>query len=234
MPAALASRRMFANDHVTLDLGAGRQGMLVPWHDIERFTDVEGARRLLRQAQGFAATDLRELVGAHGRLGGLDDDEVIDAAAEMLASGRFVLVTIGRRHAGSSVRPGAERSGEAWPHLPKLSELAPKPTTWFEVQCVGTRGQTYAGAQVRLVLPDGTVRETRLDDASKLRLLDLPMPDGPCKLELAANARPSGRLSLAQRKRRRAARVSPGGEAVKLKTGERHELIVEERHAYSA
>jgi hypothetical protein len=218
----------------TIELRLGPDVVLVPAEDVERFHDVDAARRFLSQADAGAASSLRDLTGARS-FGDLDEDAVLDAAAEMLASGRYVVLRTQRSY-GSAQRPNG-REDDDWSNIPRLSELPPSSTeepSWIEIECIGVAGGSFAGGSVRIELPDGQAIERRLDGQSRIRIDRIPT-DGTCKLEVVRGTRVRGTIPLASRPAGLAGEIPmrPGGPARPLRTRAQHVVLVEEPHAFS-
>jgi hypothetical protein len=218
----------------TLEPRFGPELVLVPANEVERFHDVDAARKFL-SAGGAEASALREFVGASRSFGELDDGAVLDAAAEMLASGQYLIVRSPEAY-GSARRP-ATRDDDDWSNIPRLSELAP-PTalepSWIEIDCLGVAGGSFAGASVRIELPGGEIVERRLDGQSRVRV-DRIARDGTCKLEVVRGSRARGTIPLASRPAGAPgeAPIRPGGPAKSLRTRAQHVVLVEEPHAFS-
>ena len=217
---------------LTLDLG-NDTAILVPVQDVERCGDVESARRLLSHANPHASA-LRALAGDAGGDDGLaDDDEVIDAVAQLIASGRYVVVRLRRPHADTSGRRGGpDGTLDDWSNAPLLSDLLPRnvvpTTTWIEIRCVGRRGQSYGGWPVRVRLPDGEVRELPLDGDSCVRIDGID-DGGTCWVELPDDPkRRRGPPRPVAPRRETSATLLPGGRAVGVTTAKIHIVVVED------
>lgn len=226
-------------DRHCLDLGLAGDAVLVRAHDVdrsdrqdatvERCTDVAEARRLL---WGARASRLRAIV--FDELGrSVDEDEAIDAVAEMLASGSWVLLRL-HRIVGATASRATSRERPSY--VPLLSELLPaRPArTWIAITCVGRRTESYGGARVTVRMPDGEVRELTLDDASCVRIDDIEA-SGTCWVELARDARRRGkRRPDAPLVRDASATIVPGGAAIGVSTARAHVVVVKEkRYAHS-
>ena len=232
----------FGLDRHSLDLGLGGDAVLVRAGDVRRSdlddasvvhcTDVTSARRLLWGASGWPSSSLREIVrSATGRC--VDDDDAIDALAEMIASGSWVILRIHRIVGDTASRADTrDRRTEA----PLLSELLPaRPaTTWIEIRCVGRRAESDGGARVKLRMPDGEVRQLALDDASCVRI-DGIETSGTCWIELAKDAKRRGKSQRnAPLVRDAAATIVGGGAAIGVSTARAHVVVVKEkRYAHS-
>ncbi len=226
-------------DRIPLDLGLAGDAVLVRAHDvraadldeawIEHCTDLGSARRLLWSASGRA---LRDSVGwASGRW--LDEDDALDALAEMIASGSWVILRIRRIVGDTASRADVRGRSEPAPLLSELLPARPAPT-WIEIRCVGRRAESYGGARVKVRMPDGEVRALALDDASCVRI-DGIETSGTCWLELAKDAKRRGKSQRnAPLVRDAAATIVAGGAAIGVSTSRAHVVVVKEkRYAHS-
>jgi len=201
---------------------------------VEQCTDLATARRLLWGASGWPTRSLREIVRtATGRNVDDDDDDAIDAFAEMLANGSWVILRI-RRIVGNTV--SCADAYDPWSDAPLLSELLPaRPApTWIEITCIGRRAESYGGARVKVRLPDGEVREVALDDASCVRI-DGIETSGTCWIELVKDAKRRGKSHRnAPLVRDAAGTIVAGGAAIGVSTSRAHVVVVKEkRYAHS-
>lgn len=125
------------------------------------------ARRLAEGSDGqarlraFLASDL-------GRIHQLDDGEVIRQLAVRLASKRILAARVQE----APLHTFDVHEGEA---PPPLSEDTPKPQqkTWIGIELVDEEGQPVANERYWIQLPDGSVREGRLDAKGRAHVGDL-------------------------------------------------------------
>ena len=141
-------------------VGFGERMYLVPVDAVERGIGLSRAREIVRQAMtepGVAAS-LRSMAQTRSFAFDIDDDRVCESVAAMIADGELVLVhlrpTEPYRIPGRSAE--ARREAEA-PRLSDLLEQQPvrsketkRAVTWIEIQCVGDRGESFAGAMLEL------------------------------------------------------------------------------------
>lgn len=206
------------------------EGAIVPWHAVERFGDAAAARRYLSALGADTLRSLRRLVGRGAD--GLDDDAVLDQAAELLARGDYVFVRVGAQRAGGA---------RVHPHDPTtpLADIrvpAPKPRpapkvgpelAWIEIHVLGSTGSSYAGAQLRVWLPDGTVHRTELDEVSRCRIESID-GTGTCHVELLAGAQPRPSAITFDGGAPPSGTLEPGGRSAGVVTNRAHTLVVEE------
>jgi hypothetical protein len=220
--------------HLRLTLSNGREIALVPWTHVQRELDMERARALLRAAAETkeGLRELRSLVADEGLPEG-DVERMIERASQRLADGEWVLVLEPEELHGLSpiVSPAFDADDDIRP----LSDLVdPEESTWIEVRCVGVAGAAYAGAPVRVGLPDGATIERKLDGSSSIRI-DAIEGGGRCTLELSLDAKRSGTIPIQERTRvdGREPRLRRGGPAIALSTGVQHVVVVEGKHGFS-
>lgn len=211
--------------------------LLVSWHAVERVIDRHRARSLVAAGleDASAASELRQLAERLAFRVGLTDADVLDILADRMTSGELVLVVSDSEQLG---RPPPSRQAEnAWSEsIPRLADLARTPPEprgpiatspeWLELCIVGERGQSYAGAPVRIRDPEGSMRDLVLDARSVVRVDDVSS-SGTCWVELLAGATPSGIAEIpVGGLDDPSGRVQPGGAPVGVRTSARHVLLV--------
>lgn len=123
---------------------------------------IRALRRLL--AQSSAGVDR------------LDDDAVVEYLANCIESGQ--IIAFRETDAGGI---WAERiTQEAPPPAPAVLTGVME-TTWVEVQMVDLAGEPVANERCKIVLPDGTVRETKTNYVGRIRIDGLTTP-GSCEV----------------------------------------------------
>ena len=155
------------------------------------------ARRLAEGPDGQAR--LRALLaGELGRIHQLDDSEVIRQLAVRLASKRLLAVRVQE----APLHTFDVHEGEA---PPPLSQETPKaePKTWIAIELVDEEGKPVANERYWILLPDGSVREGRLDTQGRAHVGDLdpgecdvrfPDLDNDAVASPGEPARPRGRV----------------------------------------
>jgi len=112
-----------------------------------------------------------------------DDPELVEILASALADGRLVLV---RRHRRMRTWPSSEvevaspREVEE-AEAPPAALAAPAPAkTWIEIQLIGEDDRPLPGERYRIELPDGALREGKLDSQGVARVSDIE--SGDCRI----------------------------------------------------
>lgn len=126
-------------------------------------TGAGGMARLRRLAS--------ERVALHGF--GLDDGEVLDRLARWIANGEIRLIA--RAHGALASWGDREEVEQA----PSEAKRAVTELTWITIELVGEDGAPIPGERYRIELPDGTVREGRLDGLGLARVRGIEQP-GEC------------------------------------------------------
>ena len=107
----------------------------------------------------------------------LDDNALIDAVAAQIESGQLIAFS---KRAGSGV--WVERVQAEPPPAPAEPVLrGPADTTWVEFELVGEDGEPVPGVRYEVTLPDGTVREGRLNYRGLARFDGIEQP-GQCSI----------------------------------------------------
>lgn len=127
--------------------------------EIERMLDGEGGEQRLRTA-------LTRDVPA-GRADTMSAEEIVDALADGVAAGRFVL--IGHRPRPAWAPTFAEGGAPEGDEAPPPDEAAEETEDWLEIELVdsGNPPQPVSGARYVVELKDGTVLEGTLDEKGK-------------------------------------------------------------------
>lgn len=192
--------------------GRGGAYRLRWWHEPEarsggpaealvRFEGEAGALALARRiaAGPDAQARIRALLASDvGRIHQLDDGEVIRQLALRLASRRLLVARI----EDIPLTTFDVHQDEA---PPPRSEDAPKPQakTWIAIELVDEEGQPVPNERYWILLPDGSVREGRLDAKGRARVGDLdpgecdvrfPDLDNDAVASPGEPARPKGRV----------------------------------------
>jgi hypothetical protein len=124
-------------------------------------------------------------------LGGLDDSRLSDIKTRLshaFQTGRLVLVRTSYRSSGS---PGTKEAPEMPPQEAEVPPPAPAPhgapapvKTFVEVKLVDQDGKPVPNERYRLKLPDGSVKDGRLNDSGSVRFdgidpgnCDISFPD---------------------------------------------------------
>ncbi|MFT3766501.1 MAG: hypothetical protein QM820_13460 [Minicystis sp.] len=118
-------------------------------------------------AQPGEMARLRRLVGERLPVPGfgLDDGEVLERLARWVAAGELRLWEV-RREGLTSWGDGPD---EAQPEAP-LGKQAVAELSWITIELVGEDGKPIPGERYRISLPDGSLREGRLDDKGLARV----------------------------------------------------------------
>ena len=160
-------------------LGARRGAFLI---DMPRGGERHATRVLLRwlAAEPGNMRQMRALLresGEEGAVDRLDDADVIERLATLLLAGRAALV---ERPAPITVPLPARDLGEVdeEPVAPSSARAPSQPLTWIEIKLLGEDGKPIPGEAYRVELPDGTVRQGRLD-AQGFARID-PVEGGTC------------------------------------------------------
>ena len=107
---------------------------------------------------------------------GLDDSAVLELLASRIESGQ--VVALQRR---TAPRTWSERSPGAPPEAPQPIFAPQVETTWVEVQLLDMVGEPVSGERYRIRLPDGTLKEGRLNYRGRARIEDITTP-GACRI----------------------------------------------------
>ena len=97
----------------------------------------------------------RDLVAVHR----LDDDHIIEALATRLAGGRI----FAERLASGPLLAFDIHEGKAEPAAAGADTAKSQPKTWIEIELVNTEGNPVPNERYWIELPDGSVREGRLN-----------------------------------------------------------------------
>jgi hypothetical protein len=139
--------------------------------------DRSAAREWLQQfkSDAMAMAALRQMLaqetGVPLRLDRAADDDVIEQAAQCLASGLWhVHAPHGMGAAWQSPKGGdgaAEEQNDK--DSPKKPPITPKELTWVEIQLVDAAGKPVPGMAYEIKLPDGSIQSGKLDALGKAR-----------------------------------------------------------------
>jgi hypothetical protein len=130
-------------------------------------------------------------VSAFGRLDTATDDDIIDRAAQMLASGVWhVHAPKGSpmaRTSASAAGPGdaggaTDLPEKAFTQKPPQVSAASSATklSWIEIRLVDANGKPVPGAAYEITLPDGSIRSGSLSEKGVARYDQIPA--GPCEV----------------------------------------------------
>lgn len=142
----------------------------------ERWDGAAHALLWLRAAADAAAIGaLRRFCAESGGVGiaaHLDDDDVLRHVAALLASGRAQLV---ERPLGvlSSFGDAATADDGEGDRPADSDREAPAERTWITIELVGEDDAPIPGERYRIELPDGSVREGRLDGRGLARVREI-------------------------------------------------------------
>lgn len=128
-------------------------------------------------ADAGAMARLRRLAAERGATPGfgLDDDEVLNRLAGWIANGD---IRIGAEARGALSSWGAGDAAEEQA-APASAKRAVTELTWITIELVGEDDKPIPGERYRIELPDGTVREGRLDGSGLARVRGIEEP-GQC------------------------------------------------------
>lgn len=99
---------------------------------------------------------------------GLGDAELLDRLAAWIASGELRLVALDRAPLGSWGDAGGEAEAPPAEARDAVTEL-----TWITIALVGEDDKPIPGERYRVELPDGSIREGRLDGEGLARFRDI-------------------------------------------------------------
>lgn len=145
-----------------LSQGSHRFEILSEYESVVRFCTVEESLAFLRKFKNDAMqmAALRESIAAHCQdAHRLDNDQVLKRFAELLVTGRKVMI---RRF------PSVKSSSSSQPEKEQKSEgrekVKPSSSSWIEINLKDGQGNLVGGERYRIRLPDGSVQEGSLDD----------------------------------------------------------------------
>jgi hypothetical protein len=114
----------------------------------------------------YALSTLRRFLWRDGEtVHRLSEDQVLERICRMFHTSR--LHVCGRRPERVVVDSDVKQETEEKPPERKPPEVKEK--TWVEIELVDEQGEPVAGEKYRILLPDGSVREGRLDGRGRAR-----------------------------------------------------------------
>lgn len=190
----------------------GRSGVhhLRFWHEAGQDTegqlvDVRGDKaralglaRALCASTGALAAVRKMLAAELTGVARLEDGTVVERLGAALAAGRVLAVRLPAPLLPTFDLHQGEPPPEAESELPRTKEK-----TWIEIELVDTEGKPVQGERYRIELPDGAVREGRLDHQGRARVdglepgdCDVSFPDLDNEAVAAPGepAKPKGRV----------------------------------------